>query len=515
MSIAIPTSARGAIRAFIKGHADFQSWASAQGIVSREATNAQLLEFAGKYGLMNDVLQIIAQQPGGAAAIAARQARRSRTPNHTGDADKEFFDAMAHEKAKEAKPEPQPEPDAAASKAMPDSAGFRADDILAGLDQLLSPLVRKELDKALQPVIEAANKPPIEIAAAPQAPVGQVPYAKVVREVELKALIHGLKGDVGKVRIKLWDAHSMAPAIDPFYVVDTHNMAMFATAIERGTNVWLVGPGGSGKTSMPEQWCAITGRPFVKIGFTRQAEVGEMVGNPGLKAGETLWEDGSLIAAMRRPGTVILLDELTLAPAGVQGIIQGVADDHRTYTVHSTGEVVKAAPGVVFVVADNTAGYGDETGQYAGTHQSNAALINRFKRMIRIDYMSEAQEARALANHTKAPLPACEFLAGFMARARKLPAMENVVLSLRQMTGLVQCVQDGFAAKDALQVTLLNRLPSTERAALEALATLQWANEFDRLVRGIAKDEPAKPQGNTDTAAGRAFDDEVSASLNR
>jgi cobaltochelatase CobS len=108
---------------------------------------------------------------------------------------------------------------------------------------------------------------------------------------------------------------------------------------------------------------------------------------------------------MRAPGTIILIDELTIAPAGVQAIIQLVADDHRSITL-PTGEVVKAADGVMFVVADNTNGAGDEGGLYAGTNISNVALVTRFKRMIHVDYLTVQKEAEALSNHTSCPMPA-------------------------------------------------------------------------------------------------------------
>ena len=102
-------------------------------------------------------------------------------------------------------------------------------------------------------------------------------------------------------------------------------------------------------------------------------------------------------------------------------------------------------------VADNTAGAGDEGGFYAGTNISNVALVTRFKRMILVDYLSPQKEAEALANHTACPLVAARHMADFVAQARRLPALQGVVISLRQMIGFTQMVQDGFNAKDAFQ----------------------------------------------------------------
>jgi len=398
---------------------------------------------------------------------------------------------------------------------------FTFDAVVADVDAFLSPIVRKSLENALLPVLDAANKPAvvqtvekIVVKDAPiLAPAGQVPYAVKTGATIPFAKLFSVRTSMpyGQKPISLWEAHGLSPRVDPFFVVDANVMATLATAAEHETNVWMVGPSGSGKTTTPEQFAAYTGRPFVKIAFTKQTEVNELVGNPGAKDGSTYWEDGALIAAIRRPGTVILIDEPTVASAGVQMIVQNMTDDHRSYTIHSTGEVVKVAPGVMFVIADNTNGAGDETGQYAGTNQSNTSLVNRFKRMVRVDYLSKAQETNALVNHTRIPHVAAEHVADFMQRARKLPEMEGVALSLRQMVGFVDMVKDGFNAKYAFEVAVLTRLPGTERAAIETMATLQWSEQFEQLLAGA----PTLTNAPSTTAAASAFDDEVSASLSR
>jgi len=285
--------------------------------------------------------------------------------------------------------------------------------------------------------------------------------------------------------------------------VDHVQMAILATAVERGTNVWFTGPSGTGKSTIAKQFCATVGRPFVRIGMTDQTEINDLVGGMAMVNGSTVWQDGALTRAMRQPGTVILIDELTFARAGVQAIIQNVADEHRMLTIDATGEVVKAADGVVFVVADNTAGAGDEGGLYAGTNVSNVACVNRFGRMVLVDYLSAQREAEAVANHTACPIAAARHLADFVAQARRLPALQGVIISIRQMVAFVQCCQDGLTSKDAFNVAISSRMPATERAALETLATLSWSETFDALVNGTTV--PATP---SNSAASNAFADE-------
>ena len=472
----IPTAARGAVRAFVKGDARWEPWINAKGVASRDAKNFQLLEFAVEHDMLAQVEHIIANATG----VEREPQRVLTSPNG---------------------------PIVAAP-----AGAFDVESLLSGVEQFLSPLVKRELEQALLPVVDAANKPAIvqtvekvvTVAAAPQAPLGAIPYAhKTGATIEFTKLF-GVRTSqgFGKKPISLWEAHGHAPQVDPFYVVDVENMAALALAGEHETNVWAVGPSGSGKTTMVKQFAAYTGRPYVKITCTKQTDVADLVGSMAAKDGTTFWKDGALLEAIRRPGTVIVIEEPMVMSAGAQMIIQNMTDDHRAYTVHATGEVVQVAAGVCFVITDNTNGTGDETGQYAGTNAANASLVNRFKRMVRVDYLTRAQEASALVNHTGIPLPAAEHVADFMARARKLPEMEGIALSMRQMVGFVDAFKDGFDAKRSFEMAVLIRLPGTERAAIETMANLQWGAEFAALMAG-----QTAPATASDSAAASAFDD--------
>ncbi len=503
----IPTIARGAVRAFIKGQPDFQAYLNEIKLDSRDVRNEHLLEYARKHGLMTEVQRLI---------VAAGHAPHAKSNELIARA-VALGDLPPPPKVVAVTPQPVVDaviPEASAGKV------FALGDVLTGMEQLLSPLVRVELERALAPIIDAANKPALEVerivtldAKGKVVATRRSNPVKTGKMATIKSLF-GLKDSrpFVEAKVSLWDAHGAAPAIDPFYVVDPVNMALVATAAESNVNVWQVGPSGSGKTTQPEQFAAATGRPFTKIACTKHTEVADLVGGDALVEGETRWQDGALIAAMRIPGMVILIDEPTLASPGVQAIFQNVTDDHRSYTIHSTGEVVRAAQGVFFVVADNTNGSGDETGQYAGTYQANGALINRFKRMVRVEYMTRAQEVQALVNHTAITKEAAAQVVDFFITARRLPEMEGVIMSLRQMVGFVGVVKDGFPSKVAMEVAILNKLPATERAAIEALATLQWANDFDKKMHLPAQAQTT--QGPSSSPAARAFDDDVSASLN-
>jgi MoxR-like ATPase len=208
-----------------------------------------------------------------------------------------------------------------------------------------------------------------------------------------------------------------------------------------------------------------------------------------------VWRDRIFTQSIRRPGTVILLDELMIAPPGTAAFFQTVLDDKRL-TLPS-GEVVPFAQGVVVIVADNSAGYGDETGVYAGVQSANAALVDRCARLIVVDYLSADLEALALHKHTSAPLAACKRLADFAAVVRtaaKAAGGEARPFSIRRLVAFVHAVyRDKLDITRAWQVTALSSRPEADRELLvQAIAAHFDAKAFDRELRGMPDaSEPA------------------------
>ena len=257
------------------------------------------------------------------------------------------------------------------------------------------------MESALRPIVVAAHKPAQTIVQA--APVilkaGEAAHASRVGASTMKKIFM-VGGAKGARPVALWNDPTRLLNPDVGYVMDSASMYAMASALEAGEAVWLAGPAGSGKTTKAQEYAALTGRGFVRIGFNHSAEMIELIGQPEpVPANENggvkmVWRDGVFTRAVRRAGTVVLLDELTGAPPGTSMAFQTILD-HRYLTL-PTGEVVNFADGVVIVIADNTSGYGDESGVYAGTQAANGALVDRAVRLIPVEYMSAMLEAEAL-----------------------------------------------------------------------------------------------------------------------
>ena len=238
--------------------------------------------------------------------------------------------------------------------------------VLAPIKPFLASALVETIENALRPIVIAAHKPAV-IVQAPSPVVlkaGEASHAQRIGQTTMaKAFMVG--GVKGKRPVALW-SDPLAPRKDPGYVMDGAQMYLAASAFEAGETIWFAGPAGAGKTTRAKEYAAITGRGFVRIGFNHSTEMIDLIGQPEpVPANENggvkmVWRDGVFTRAIRRAGTVILLDELTGSPPGTSMAFQTILDE-RQLTL-PTGEVVNFADGVVVAIADNTSGYGDEFG---------------------------------------------------------------------------------------------------------------------------------------------------------
>lgn len=508
LSTKIPAAVRPRLKALVRSHGAFASETERAfpGVPSRDLTRAQWIELANRLNLADEVRVMLADYATDPNAFAVDPELESGSDHFAPDETDETGDAPARVDL------------------------VTVDPVLDAIRGFLAPRIVDEVETLLRPIVELANKPPetitetvyIETATTPAgAPVSPIQPPRAPRQTAIElpkarktgastlGRVFGVRGKHASHAIGLWDAVD-APAPDPYYVPDHNRLALVATALERGRNVWLAGPAGSGKTTLPREIAAATKRPFVRIAFQRGVESFDFIGMKELDgAGGMVWTDGVLTKSMRRPGTVILLDELCFAPPGVAAMLQTVLDT-KSLTL-STGEVVKCAEGVVFVVADNTAGFGDTSGVYAGTQMANGALVDRMARLVVVDYLDPELEAAALVNHTGVARPAADRLAAFVANVRKTQAAEGISsrpLSLRRLVAFVECVQDGFSVDEAFEVTMLSRLPDADRETLRQAIRAQFDQGAFRLELDGKTVSPVSPVSSdpAQTAARGAFD---------
>jgi len=158
-------------------------------------------------------------------------------------------------------------------------------------------------------------------------------------------------------------------------------------------NIFITGLSGNGKTLMVEQVCAKLKRECYRVNITAQTDEDDLLGGFRLINGNTVWQDGPVVCAMKSGG-VLLLDEVDLASRNIM-CLQSVLEGKGVYLKKIGMWVTPAAGFTVFATA-NTKGKGSDDGRFVGTAIMNEAFLDRFPVTMEQPYATRATERKIL-----------------------------------------------------------------------------------------------------------------------
>ena len=169
------------------------------------------------------------------------------------------------------------------------------------------------------PVV-AAEVIPVEVAQVAQgavAPVHDVPTGSLPTVDSSMNLALGMTGG---------ERETLVPSISGGYVRWGHfkDIEKIIKA-NLNMNIFITGLSGNGKTLMVEQVCAKLKRECYRVNITRQTDEDDLLGGFRLINGNTVWQDGPVVAAMKNGG-VLLLDEIDLGDSKMlclQPVLEG------------------------------------------------------------------------------------------------------------------------------------------------------------------------------------------------
>lgn len=190
------------------------------------------------------------------------------------------------------------------------------------------------------------------------------------------------------------------PATDPHYVFQNKNSETrdFLMGMMAGGLVYLHGPTGSGKTTLPEQFAARTGRPFFRQQFFEEMEPSEITGVWSVvDGGKMVYLESGFVKAMQQP-SVLVLDEFDSGNPTVSAIAQAVLEGKPLVLANNGGKRIFKHPDCLIVATGNTNGMGDDTGLYTSTSVQSFATMNRFQMFIPINYLPAEDEVQILKN---------------------------------------------------------------------------------------------------------------------
>ena len=187
---------------------------------------------------------------------------------------------------------------------------------------------------------------------------------------------------------------NLIPKKDPTYVAWGHFKDIKSILESRiFYPCFVTGLSGNGKTSMIREVCAKLKRDMVRVNITVETDEDDLLGGFRLVNGETVWQDGPLVVAMRT-GAIALIDEVDLASHKIM-CLQPIMEGQPIY-LKKINEVVYPAEGFNIIATANTKGKGSGDGRFMGTNILNEAFLDRFSATFYQEYPSTAYEAKIL-----------------------------------------------------------------------------------------------------------------------
>jgi midasin (ATPase involved in ribosome maturation) len=236
--------------------------------------------------------------------------------------------------------------------------------------------------------INADAPAPVPCSVNPVKQVTQTPQGAVeqsVPEISAASLVMGMTGG---------ERQTLVPSKFSGYVAWGHFKDVEKIVRSRQFYpIFITGLSGNGKTLMVEQVCAKLKRECYRVNITRQTDEDDLLGGFRLINGNTVWQDGPVVSAMKAGG-VLLLDEVDLASANIM-CLQPVLEGKGVF-LKKIGQWVTPAAGFTVFATANTKGKGSDDGRFVGTGIMNEAFLDRFPITMEQPYATRATERKIL-----------------------------------------------------------------------------------------------------------------------
>ena len=180
------------------------------------------------------------------------------------------------------------------------------------------------------------------------------------------------------------------------YLDWNNSIGVLDKAFENGIFVLIIGPKGTGKTSLVREYAMQKSKNLESINFSLRTRESHLVGTKSLIDGNVGFDEGILVKSMKE-GNILYLDEINSAEADVLLRLDEALDDRRQIVLkESSGEIIKAKDSWFVIATINPL-------THVGTKELPPQILSRFPIRIRLDYPPEDIEYQIIKKYVKNP----------------------------------------------------------------------------------------------------------------
>jgi len=223
-------------------------------------------------------------------------------------------------------------------------------------------------------------------------------------------------------------------------------------AHEAGLFVLIIGPKGTGKTTLVRDFAKSKSAKLDSINFSLRTRESHLIGTKTLNEGSVGFDEGLLIKSMRE-GNMLYLDEINSAEADVLLRLDEALDDRRQIVLkESTGETVKAHENWFVVATINPL-------THVGTKELPPQLLSRFPVRIRLEYPPEEIELEIIKKYVS-NVKDEDLIQGIKLAntLRQAAAVEELFYapSMRETIAYGKLLEKGTSSKEAASIVFGN-----------------------------------------------------------
>ncbi len=239
---------------------------------------------------------------------------------------------------------------------------------------------------------------------------------------------------------------------EPSYLDWNNSIQILNKAYDAGLFVLIIGPKGTGKTSLVRDFAESKTAKLESINFSLRTRESHLIGTKTLTDGTVSFDEGLLIKSMKE-GSMLYLDEINSAEADVLLRLDEALDDRRQIALkESTGEVVKAKENWFVIATINPL-------SHSGTKELPPQLLSRFPVRISLEYPPEKIELEIVKKYVSGEHESNLAQGIKLANTlRQAAAVEELFYSpsLRETIAFGKLLDKGVLPKDAAMIVFGN-----------------------------------------------------------